>query len=455
MFSGGQQADTARWSTPGELAALRWFDPSGWPLGPLGGTGPMAYLPPLIQRENVMALAPPGAGKTRAVLVPALLSERLQPPADRRSLVIVDPEGELYKLTGRELSRTHKIVVWNPAKPQMCNAAFDPFAYIPAWNKPGYVGACEQAAMVWLAATTEGAEGGTRRAGDPYWEKQPANVLKALLLAWGIRPLSATGAARELGDKSTKALLADITESGVDAARMRAKVVEDLMLNERAAGNVFSDLRERFMLLGNPTVAGTMQGKSVDFAAIVAQPTAVFVQVSTAALYLQPLLSVFIGTAVGELLKLTSSGRPLAREVRFIVDELGNLGRIYDLAGALATLRKNGIGFLMATQTRSRLADRYGLQGAESIMGTCGTVLALGGLSVDDATWVSRQLGTHVRTVYKTTVSMPSFGLHVDQQKDTAPLRTADAIRAMNRRMVVLPTRLRPFETGLRVYTGN
>jgi len=109
----------------------------------------------------------------------------------------------------------------------------------------------------------------------------------------------------------------------------------------------------------------------------------------------------------------------------------------------------------MATQTRSRLADRYGLQGAESIMGTCGTVLALGGLSVDDATWVSRQLGTHVRTVYKTTVSMPSFGLHVDQQKDTAPLRTADAIRAMNRRMVVLPTRLRPFETGLRVYTGN
>jgi len=109
---------------------------------------------------------------------------------------------------------------------------------------------------------------------------------------------------------------------------MRAKVVEDLMLNERAAGNVFSDLRERFMLLGNPTVAGTMQGKSVDFAAIVAQPTAVFVQVSTAALYLQPLLSVFIGTAVGELLKLTSSGRPLAREVRFIVDELGNLGLV-------------------------------------------------------------------------------------------------------------------------------
>ncbi len=450
----GVSQDSARWSGPGELGAAGWLDPAGWPLGPLGGAGPMTYLPPLVQRENVMALAPPGSGKTRGVLVPALLSETRQPPASRRSLVVVDPEGELYRLTGRQLARTHKIVVWNPAKPSMCNAAFDPLAYIPAWNRPGYVDGCEHAAMVWLSATGEAAEGGGRRTADPYWEKMPANALKALLLAWGMQPLSITKAAATLGEKDTAALLADLAESSIDAAKARATVVGDLLKNERAAGNVFSDLRERFMFLNNPTVAGTMQGKSVDFAAMVGQPTAIYVQVSTAALYLQPLLSVFVATAAGELLKLTGSGRPLAREVRFIIDELGNLGRIYDLAGALATLRKRGIGFLMATQTRARLADRYGLQGADSIMGTCGTVLALGGLSFEDATWVSKQLGTEVRKVYKTTLSMPNFGMSINQQKDTAPLRTPDAIRAMDGGMVVLPTRLRPFETGLQVYTG-
>jgi len=472
MFS-GQQQDSGRWATHGELGAGGWLHPSGWPLGPLNRVGPITYIPPLVQRENVMALAPPGSGKTRGILVPALLSETRQPPASRRSLIIVDPEGELYYLAGQQLAQTHQIIVWNPARPQMCNTAFNPLAYIPSWDKPGYVDGCEHAAMVWLSATGDAAEGGRSGRADPYWEKQPANVLKALLLAWGIRPLSAVSVARELGDKSTKDLLASLSGSNVDAATMRAKVVEDLLLNERAAGNVFSDLRERFMVLGNPTVAGTMQGKSVDFSAMVREPTAIFVQVSTAALYLQPLLSVFVATAVGELLKVTD-GQPLPREVRFVIDELGNLGRIHDLAGSLATLRKFHIGFLMATQTTARLADRYGQQLAESIMGTCGTVLALGGLSFDDASWVSRQLGTQVTTGYKASFSpgmssgggansllgfpllpTPRLGLHVNQQKDTAPLRTADAIRAMNKALVVLPTRLRPFETGLEIYTGG
>jgi len=49
----------------------------------------------------------------------------------------------------------------------------------------------------------------------------------------------------------------------------------------------------------------------------------------------------------------------------------------------------------------------------------------------------------------------PRLGLHVNQQKDTAPLKTPDAIRAMNKALVVLPTRLRPFETGLEIYTGG
>ncbi len=472
MFS-GQQQDSGRWATHGELRAGGWLHPSGWPLGPLNRVGPITYIPPLVQRENVMALAPPGSGKTRGILVPALLSETRQPPAFRRSLIVVDPEGELYRLTGRQLARTHKIVVWNPAKPSMCNTAFDPLAYVPAWNRPGYVDGCELAAMVWLSATADAAEGGGRRAADPYWEKMPANALKALFLAWGIQPLSITKAAQALGEKDTAALLEDLSGSSIDAAKMRAQVVGDLLKNERAAGNVFSDLRERFMFLNNPTVAGTMQGKSVDFSAMMREPTAIFIQVSTAALYLQPLLSVFVATAVGELLKV-ADGQPLPREVRFVIDELGNLGRIHDLAGSLATLRKFHIGFLMATQTTARLADRYGQQLAESIMGTCGTVLALGGLSFDDASWASRQLGTRVTTGYKASFSpgmssggganslfgfpvlpVPRFGLHVNQQKDTAPLRTADAIRAMNKALVVLPTRLRPFETGLEIYTGG
>ncbi len=404
MFS-GQQQDSGRWATHGELGAGGWLHPSGWPLGPLNRVGPMTYIPPLVQRENVMALAPPGSGKTRGILVPALFSETRQPPAFRRSLIIVDPEGELYYLTGQQLAQTHRIIVWNPARPQMCNTAFDPLAYIPLSGKPGYVEGCEHAVMVWLSATADAAEGGGRRTADPYWEKMPANVLKALLMAWGIRPLSIVQAAATLGEKDTEALLEDLSGSSVDAARARAMVVGDLLKNERAGGNVFSDLRERFMVLGNPTVAGTMQGKSVDFSAMVREPTAIFVQVSTAALYLQPLLSVFVATATAELLKLTASGGPLAREVRFVIDELGNLGRIYDLAGSLATLRKRGIGFLMATQTTARLTDRYGQKLAESIMGTCGTVLALGGLSFDDASWVSRQLGTRVTTGYKASFS--------------------------------------------------
>lgn len=382
----------ARWASLLELSGAGWLNGRGWPLGRRTFAGPRVYLPEKAQRENVLALAPPGSGKTRGILVPALLSETQQPPERRRSLIIVDPVGELHTLTGDALRQSHRVLVWNPGGRSNCQ--FDPLAYLPPPTDADFVNACETAALIWLAATQP------RSSSDPYWDQQPANVLKAILMheASEIPGLVLSELMDFLMQVSSAELQAALAQSGRTAVKYRAQVIADLLKNEKADSGVFGSLRERFMVLVNPTIEATMGRPSVSFQKLVAEPTALYVQIGTNAAHFHPLLSVFVSTAIAQLISMTGEGRALPREIRFIIDELGNLGRIHDLVGGLATLRKYGIGFLMATQTLARLTERYGPDGLNAILGCCGTVLALGGLYYDDAEWVSRQLGTYERT---------------------------------------------------------
>ena len=472
--------DYARWATAAELRGAGWLAPGGWPLGPLAGGASPVFIPrggP--QTQNVLALAPPGAGKSRGILVPALLSETRHPKAARRSLIVVDPEGELYRLTGRQFEDTHRVLVWNPGDPAMSNCTFDPLRYVLPPEDLGFVSSCEAAAEVWFAATHD-LGGGARKGGDPYWDKQGISVLKAVLLkcALSMTAFTLPRVMDYLMGLAPEALQKELADTAHETVRYRAMILADLMRNEKAVGGVFTDTRERFMLLANPPVRAALGGsgkRPFDVRAFIDEPTILYLQVSTRMAHAQPLLSVFLATVLQALPALSASGQRLRRDVRVVIDELANIGRIHNLESTLATIRKYGVGFLMATQTRARLMDRYGPEVADAILGCCGTVLVLGGVSYNDAVWAAGQLG--MEEVRKTDVSynpsltrgprlsglvpslsvslpLPSLGRHASTHRVREPLKTADALRAMVGTILVLPTRLRPFETRMALFTG-
>jgi len=466
----------ARWATGEELRGGGWLDASGWPLG-RSAYGPV-FMPSKMQEASGLVIAPPGAGKSRGVLVPALLSEMCHAEQARRSLIVVDPVGELYRLTARDLARTHRIVVWNPAQPRMSNTYFDPLAYLGSPYDSLFEGRCESAAASWYTAL--GGEQGGRMRGESYWETQPIAALTGLIIA-----RAATMPGTTITDLATyvlpmtgEDLYKVVAESSHGAARRRAAVLGDLLKNEKAVSGVFGELRRRLLLAANPTVVKTIGRPSLDVADLVARPTVLYLQVGTGEQTLLPLLSVALSTVLAQLLRLTGAGRPLARQIRIVIDELQNIGELYDLKSAINTLRKYGVGFLLATQTRAGLYAVYGQGKGDAIIGACNTLIGLGGLAPEDAEWFSGQLGrrdwqeTAVdRTWHINTLRLPTNPLlgsgasvpllipytrsHKRYERRHAPLLAPDALRAMDEAMVVVPTRMRPFTCALQLHTGN
>ncbi len=472
----------ARWATGGELRAGWWLDRAGWPLG--RSSSGMVYMPSLMQEAGALVVAPPGAGKSRGVLVPALLSEALRTPQGRRSLIVLDPVGELYRLTARTLARTHRVVCWNPANPQVSTTYFDPLGYLGSPHDSQFESRCESAAACWYTAM--GGDQGGRSRGESYWETQPIAALTGLIAARVAQTpgLTITGLAEYVLSLTAEALAGELATSAHGAARRRAAVLADLLKNERALSGVVGELRRRLLVAANPMVAETIGRPSIDVAALVERPTVVYLQVGTGDQTGRPLLSVALSTLLVQLMRLTEAGRPLARPVRIIIDELQNVGELYDLAAAINTLRKFEIGFLLATQTRAGVYAVYGESKGNTIIEACNTFLGLGGLAPDDAEWFSRQLGwrdwqevTKERTWSLRTVGVPvpyadiesnrPVGMrgvplpylhpqtHRRYERRHTPLMTADALRALDRGMVVVPTRLRPFLVKLALHQGD
>lgn len=471
----------ARWATAGELRAAGWLDRSGWPLGQLDHGA--AYLPAPMQEAGALVVAPPSAGKSRGVLVPALLSEAAHVEGARRSLVVVDPAGELYRLTARTLAHTHRIICWNPANERMCNTFFDPLAYLGSPRDGTYEAACESAAACWYTAM--GGDQAGRSRGDSYWETQPIAALTGLIAARAaaVPGLTITTLAEYVLPLAADALAGELAASSHGAARRRAAVLADLMQNEKALSGVVGELRRRLLVAANPTVARTIGRPSLDVAALVDQPTVLYVQVGTGDQTARPLLSVALSTLLAQLMRITTAGRPLARPVRVVIDELQNIGELYDLASAINTLRKYRVGFLLATQTRAGLYAVYGETKGDAIIGACNTFAGLGGVAPDDAEWFSKMLGwrdwqevTKERSWGLRTLGIPTIYADVESvsgrvgafpipylhrqthkryERRRVPLASADALRAMDRAMVVVPTRLRPFLVSLVLHQGD
>jgi len=471
----------ARWATAGELRAAGWLDRSGWPLG--RSEYGAAYLPSAMQEAGALVVAPPGAGKSRGVLVPALLSEGQRVPEARRSSIVVDPAGELYRLTARTLAYTHRIICWNPANPRMSNTYFDPLAYLGSPRDGAYEAACESAAACWYTAT--GGDQAGRSRGESYWETQPIAALTGLIAARAavVPGLTITALAEHILPLTAEALAGELAASAHGAARRRSAVLVDLMKNEKALSGVVGELRRRLLVAANPVVAQTIGRPSLDVAALVDQPTVLYLQVGTGDQTARPLLSVALSTLLAQLMKLPTAGRPLSRPVRVVIDELQNIGELYDLAPAINTLRKYGVGFLLATQTRAGLYAVYGESKGNTIIEACNTFMGLGGVAPDDAEWFSRQLGqrdwqevTKERSWGVRTVGIPTIYTDVESlsgrlgalplpylhrrtqtryERRRMPLASADALRAMDRAMVVVPTRLRPFLVSLALYQGD
>lgn len=86
-------------------------------------------------------------------------------------------------------------------------------------------------------------------------------------------------------------------------------------------------------------------------------------------------------------------GGRLPRHVRYILDEVANLGKIPVLIRAIAVVRSRNMSISMFVQSKSQIEMVYGKQAADSIMENCTTWLFLGAQMPENLQLISDKIG--------------------------------------------------------------
>jgi len=415
----------AHLATPRELRALR---DRGSPLllGRLGQRGQRVCLDQAMQALNTLVVGPPGSGKSAGVIIPNLLRE-----LGDRSLVVTDLKGELLRLCGRVLSRTHTVWPVNFLDPTAmgynplagCTTPMDTFAFCDAW-----------------VANT-----GTSRS-EPFWDSACKEIMSAAIF----HLKASLSTVPTLGDlyaflcgQTPEAIIAVLEESPAPLARESAhSFMAALKANEKLLGGAFAEIKPRFRIMADPRVQSVTSRHDVDFARLADaghKPVALFLQLDrTMQEELKPLAAAFFLDLFRTLSQLAdaSPNGELARPVACYLDDFGNLGTVPKMAVWISTLRSAGVSMLLAVQHTAQIVALYGDEGAATIIGSCATKIGLSGLGLEDARTFSVLCGETTRVTQQASSQRGRFSVvskqgGLSQAETAAPLMTADQVRRL------------------------
>lgn len=152
--------------------------------------------------------------------------------------------------------------------------------------------------------------------------------------------------------------------------------------------NATSGLTAKLKIITTKALAALMSSHEIDLESIGKRKTALFCILPVkGSEVLKPILSVFYMFLFNRLYELANkNGGRLPVEVRFILDEFANIGRIPGFSEKISTARSLGILLQYILQGRSQLNDVYGFERANSILASTPISLLLGVAPDDEVT---------------------------------------------------------------------
>jgi len=443
----GTAHGTARWA--GQRDARRWRPRRGagsFVLGRvLGMRRRTIALPDALVYVHSLLVGRSGSGKS-TLLIGVLLRE-----IDRRiprSLVVVDPKGELYERTSAALSKTHTVLRLNFYDPT--GNGFNPLQHIGADPERAL-----SFARTWVANTRrqDTSEGS-------FWDDTVLLLIQAVALH--LNALNQPGTLSQLGQylsrTDIKAMQRELLESPDPNARDAAQgFLMHLKADPTLAEKVLTGLPLRFMGLKGEAIQAVTDHDDMPFEAMglrEGRPTALFVQLTPGR---QDTLRPFVATLFGQMwdvqiaLANTYPDKALPRAILNLIDEAGTIGAIAGLLHALNTLRAARIGVLLAFQSPTQMADEYGVDAPAAFEDACNNLLFFAGAGPTTAQWMSDTLGT--RTVVSASAGASrerervfTQGGSTGKSETGAPLIGADELRALPKgTLIVSAANERPF----------
>ncbi len=360
--------------------------------------------------QHVVVLGGTGAGKSRAVFLPACAN------AAATSFVATDPKSELWRTT----SGLHKRAIrFAPREPDesLC------FNWIPLCASPRVADKC---AATIIGETVKG---------DSFWTDSETALLAAIFSHCAIddvRAVATPAAAYELLTSSNETLTSILSNSKSDYARRQFQGYLDAAPKEQGSFKGGASVKMKF--LGDPDVQRMTSSSLLppDFGALRKVPHAIYWCLDEADITeLRALTALFFTVALEQLKREKEQTVPAF----LLLDEFANIGTLKAFYVDITTLRGRGVGVVAGIQSLSQLSHVYGQDPGKIIWDNFTTKIMLPGLSYDTAESVSKALGDTTVVEDKHTLSGKGwFGYRdesVTQQAHARRLLTADEIRRM------------------------
>lgn len=412
------------------------------------------------RNNNVFYLAGSGSGKTFSFVKPNLMQ-------CFGSYILTDPKGQLIHEMGnmfkKEGYKIKLLDVWSLTN----SNTFNPFKYIPVDDTDTET-TIDELIDILVEATNKGQKSSTEA---PIWGNAEAQLLRALIgyLHYSHKPGQPYPTFSDIGllienvndkadDPDTPGkidiLMSDLEKDLGSAGKSNYAVRNWAAFNNNYQGetriNVTSNPTSRFSIFYNEAVQKLTETDDMDIESWGTEKTVVFLTIPALSTTYNFLATMLIKLALTTLTKQATFEHrgKLPIPVNFCLDEVTNLGKIPNLASALATIRSFNISAFLIVQVLKALEAVYKDETA-GIIGNCDSFVfggqnLTGKKETDDAEYVSHALGTGTIDI----VVDPKKGKNLSPQysKGGRALMTPEEVRTMpNTKSIVFVRGFNPF----------
>ena len=340
------------------------------------------------RNNNIMVIGGSGSGKSRFCVMPNLMQANC-------SFVITDPSGELLETMGAFLEdEGYEIRVLNLVDMRHSDT-YNPFHYIR--NPEGVLTMINAL----IANTTPKGS----KSSDPFWEKAETALLEALCfyVYYGSKPEKKNFSSvmellrmAEIKDEDEPSDLDRLFQKNdVHELAQKCYAVYKSAGGGKTAQSIVISAQTRLHTFNLPAVETLTSTDTVDLESLGDRKVALFCITPTADTtfnFLVGLMYTQLFESLYHKAETQSENRHLKYDVRFMLDEFANIGRIPDFCEKLATMRKYGISCTIIIQALSQLKAIYKDEW-EVIIGNCDSLLFLGGSDKTTLEYISAILG--------------------------------------------------------------
>lgn len=359
--------------------------------------------------RNLAVIATTGAGKTASFIVPNLLS------LDGPSIVATDPSGTLFERTSGDLARRgYRVIRLDPVNLET-SIRYNPLSRANTFPE------MQEVAHILLRTQNYGANV------DPFWVNGAEEIVGIL-----IKCLKNHVDGDRYANLANLRYLLDIFGNGDELSPFVAANAPDdatyhgfkafISQSEKTMQGILSQAKSSLTMLSDPDIAKLTAENTFDFETLRREKTALFLVFPQNRVSYYSFLANLFYTQLFHYCLDDRQYDPKSLPIYFLLDEFGHL-RIPDFPAIITTTRQRRISLSIVLQSVSQLEERYGKQGAHTILhGGVASRLFFSGMDIDTASMLSRTIG---ETTYE---RVDGFG-HVHTEREQ--LMSPAALRAM------------------------